>query len=161
MDGGPSSSCQPLTTPGVPKGASGIGQGEVMKHPTRTYVLTGGLALSGSAKLTGRGVSVYLAGSSYPSPCRAGSAAAGISVSGNGSLTLTAPATATAQGVAVCADPAGTTSILAQGSASTVLTGSVHTPGASLQASGPPRSALRRASWPLVRPRSTGPGPYP
>ena len=55
------------------------------------YVVKSGITLRGNDVLRGTGVMLYLACSTYPSPCAAGTSGAGITASGNGALLLSAP----------------------------------------------------------------------
>lgn len=55
------------------------------------YVVKGGITLRGNDLLTGSGVMLYLACSTYPAPCAAGTAGARITATGNGALRVTAP----------------------------------------------------------------------
>ncbi len=55
------------------------------------YVVKGGITLNGNDVLRGSGVMLYLACSSYPTPCAPGSTGAGIKATGNGALLLAPP----------------------------------------------------------------------
>lgn len=56
------------------------------------YILKGAITLNGNDKLTGEGVMIYFACSSYPTPCNSsGQAGARINATGNGSIRVTPP----------------------------------------------------------------------
>jgi Flp pilus assembly protein TadG len=55
------------------------------------YVVTGGISVTGNSVLQGDGVMIFLACSSYPSPCASGQSGAGVATKGNGVLKLNAP----------------------------------------------------------------------
>jgi hypothetical protein len=58
------------------------------------YVVTGGVSLSGNDLISGNGVMLYLACSSYPTPCADNAVGASITAVGNGALHLSAPTNA-------------------------------------------------------------------
>jgi RHS repeat-associated protein len=53
-----------------------------------TYVISRQLTATGNANLTAQGVTIYLACSSYPTPCKRGEQGASLSLTGKGSLKL-------------------------------------------------------------------------
>ncbi len=78
-------------TPGVYGTISATGSAALTLSPG-TYVVTKGVSIQSKAKLSAVGVSIYLACSSYPTPCRSGQAGAGVLVQNQTSVDL-APST--------------------------------------------------------------------
>jgi hypothetical protein len=68
------------------------------------YVLKGDITLKGNDLITGSGVTLYMACSTYPNPCATNAVGAGIKATGNGALTLSAPTTGTFKGLTIFAD---------------------------------------------------------
>ncbi|HET9059869.1 MAG TPA: LamG-like jellyroll fold domain-containing protein, partial [Acidimicrobiales bacterium] len=102
-----------------------------------TYVVTGGISVSGNAQLAGTGVAIYLACASYPSPCAsAGTPGASVSVSGNATLALSGMGVGRASDVAIYADAANNGGISVTGSGVANLAGSLDLPSGALSASG-------------------------
>lgn len=109
------------------------------------YVITQMFDVSGDGSVTGKGVTLYFACSSYPTPCRSGQRGASLEVSGNGLLYTTPPPdNASCVGLSVVFDPdnTGTISIPGAGSAAAPgsgamrLDGVLYAPSASLDLTG-------------------------
>jgi hypothetical protein len=120
--------------PGVYSKISANGNARLTLEPG-TYVVTGGVSVTGSAKLTGTGATIYLGCTGYPAPCT-GSAGSGVAVSGAAVVSLTGGAVGPGDGFALLADPANAAAITVAGSASLTVEGTIEAPGASLSGSG-------------------------
>lgn len=124
-----------VATPGVYSQLSVSGNASLALAPG-IYVITGHVDISGTAKISGAGVTLYLTCANYPSSC-ASAHAASLNVSGNGSLTLTDGALGDNSGLVLLDDPTATTaSVTTSGNAIATLTGDLDLPASSLQASG-------------------------
>ncbi len=98
-----------------------------------TYIIEGGgLTVSGNASITGSGVMIINAGSSYPAT---GGTYGGISLSGNGAYSLTPPASGTYTGIVIWQPKDNTKALALSGNASG-MTGTVYAPSAQLTESG-------------------------
>jgi lysophospholipase L1-like esterase len=121
--------------PGVYSKITASGNARLTLEPG-TYVVTGGgVSVSGSAKLTASGATIYLACSGYPSPC-SGSAGSGVAISGAAVVSLTGGAVGPGDGFALLADPADAAAMTVAGSASLTVDGTVEAPAESLTVSG-------------------------
>ena len=90
-----------------------------------TYIIEGGgLTVSGNASITGSGVMIINAGSSYPAT---GGTYGGISLSGNGTYSLTPPASGTYTGIVIWQPKDNTKALALSGNASG-MTGTVYAP---------------------------------
>jgi hypothetical protein len=105
----------------------------VTLNPGLYIIEGGGFSVSGPARVTGSGVTIYNAGSSYPS---AGGTYGAISISGSGTCNLTPPATGTYAGVVIDQPKANTQALALSGPAAAGLTGAVIAPGAALSLGG-------------------------
>jgi Flp pilus assembly protein TadG len=91
-----------------------------------TYVFKGPISVSGNGTLTGHGVTIYMACSSYPTACTTGQSGASLTVTGNGSVDLTAPSYGSYQGLTIFSDRNNTSTIEIGGNGSTHFTGTVY-----------------------------------
>jgi hypothetical protein len=124
-----------VATPGVYSQLSVSGNASLALAPG-VYVITGHIDISGTAKITGAGVTIYLTCANYPSSC-ANASTASLNISGNGSLTLTDGALGDNSGLVLLDDPSATaTSFTTSGNAIATLTGDIDLLATSLQASG-------------------------
>jgi hypothetical protein len=83
--------------PGIYTQIAASGKGTVLTLSPGVYVITGGgLSISNSASVSGTGVTIYNAGSSFPS---AGGTFGAVSLSGSGAISLTAATSGTYAGV--------------------------------------------------------------
>jgi RHS repeat-associated protein len=122
-------------SPGVYSTITVSGNGALTLNPG-TYVVTGGMTVSGSGSVTGSGVTLYLACSSYPTPCASGKGGAALSVTGNGTLHLTGGALGPGKGIAVFADRGNAAALTVSGSGALTLTGSLYAASGALTLSG-------------------------
>jgi hypothetical protein len=129
-----SGSTAATASPGVYSHISLSGSSSLSLAPG-TYVVTQGVTLSGSAKLTGSGVTIYLACSAYPTPC-ANQAGAGLSVSQTASVDISYGAVGPSSGFALLADPTNRAAISTTGSGALNLSGTLEAPSATLALSG-------------------------
>jgi hypothetical protein len=93
------------------------------------------VSVTGSGKLIGKGVTLYLACSTYPSPCAKNTNGATLTVSGSASVTLTDGAVGPGLGFAILADPNNDSSIAVTGGSLSV-TGLIEAADVSLSVSG-------------------------
>ena len=134
--------------PGIYSSLSVSANGVLTMNPG-VYVLTGGssaLSLSGNAALTGSGVVIYFACSSYPTACNSsGQAGAGMSLSGNGAFHVAAPTSATCQaqpstcsyeGLSVFYDRKNTAALTLSGNGNDSWAGTIYAPSAPATLSG-------------------------
>jgi hypothetical protein len=133
-----SGSSSQVANPGVYSQITVSGNGQLALSPG-IYVITGQLTVSGSAKLSGSGVTIYLACPTYPSPC-AGGTGAGVAVSGTASITLTDGATSSDSvsdsGFVLIADPMNPAGIAISASGIANLTGSLDAAAAAMAVTG-------------------------
>lgn len=116
--------------PGIYSSITLSGGGTTTMNPG-TYVLTGQLQIRGSRNLTANNVTIYLACSSYPTPCVSGGSGGNIDVGGNGTINITSPTYGVYQGLTVFSDRNNTGLIKFFGS------GTLNTTGSMYAASGP------------------------
>jgi len=105
-------------------GLSNSGSGALTLNPG-VYVITGGFSASGSATITGTGVTIYLAGPN-----------GSLSLTGSGALNLTAPTSGPYSGILFFEDPSDTNAMSISGSTGTILTGIFYAPSAALSLTG-------------------------
>ena len=122
-------------SPGIYSTITVSGNGTLTLNPG-TYVVTGGVTVSGSGSITGSGVTLYLACSSYPTPCAAGKDGAALSVTGSGIVHLTGGALGSGKGVAVFADRGNAATLTVSGSGALTITGSLYAASGTLSLSG-------------------------
>ncbi len=127
--------------PGIYSTIRASGNGSLSLEPG-IYVITGSLTLSGSARLIGDGVTIYLACASYPSPCSTGQKGATINLSGNARMSIKAGYQGPGQGFTIWADPNNQTTITVTGSAMASLTGIFDVEGGDIQSVGGARVAI-------------------
>ena len=97
------------------------------------YIIEGGgFTISGNASVTGSGVTIFNAGSKYPST---GGTYGSISLSGNGNFTLSPPTSGTYAGVVIFQPADNTKALSISGNASS-MTGEIYAPAAQLSESG-------------------------
>jgi Flp pilus assembly protein TadG len=108
--------------PGIFSSLSITGNQTVTMNPG-TYVFKGGITLAGNGTLTGHGVTIYLACSSYPTACTSGQSGASMSVTGNGVVDLSGPSYGTYQGLTIFSDRNNTSTIDFGGNGSTRFVG--------------------------------------
>ena len=121
--------------PGIYSTITVSGSGRLSLNPG-TYVVTGGVTVSGSGSIAGSGVTLYLACSSYPTPCATGTDGAALSVTGSGIVHLTGGAVGPGKGVAVFADRGNAATLTVSGSGALTLTGSLYAAVETLSLSG-------------------------
>ena len=104
------------------------------------YIITGGgFAVGGSGAVTGSGVTIYNAGSSFPSN---GGNFGGITLSGAGTVKLAAPTTGTYTGILVFQSRDNARAISITGSGAAGLSGTIYAPAATLSLSGAATESL-------------------
>jgi hypothetical protein len=91
-----------------------------------TYVFTGPITVAGNGTLTGHGVTIYLACSSYPTPCLTNQAGASLTVTGNGNVDLSGPSYGTYQGLTIFSDRKNMSTIKIGGNGDTRFVGTVY-----------------------------------
>ena len=119
--------------PGIYSSINISASASVTMAPGIYVIKGGGLTVSGAASLTGSGVTIYNAGSNYPST---GGSFGGITLSGSGTMTLSAPTTGTYAGIVIFQSRDNTQTLNFSGAEVSGLNGSVYAPGASLTLSG-------------------------
>jgi Flp pilus assembly protein TadG len=105
-------------------GLSNSGSGALTLNPG-VYVITGGFSASGSATITGTGVTIYLAAPN-----------GSLSLTGSGALNLTAPTSGPYSGILFFEAPSDTNAMSISGSTGTILTGIFYAPSAALSLTG-------------------------
>jgi PKD repeat protein len=100
-----------------------------------TYVVTGSMIATGGAQISGKGVTVYLACSSYPAPCAAGQTGAFLSLSGNASPNLSAQP-GSCLPVTLAADRNNTSALQVSGQATAGISGAVYAMAGGLSLTG-------------------------
>jgi Flp pilus assembly protein TadG len=120
-------------TIGPPPGSGGIvcyngftvsGSSPLTLNPG-VYVITGSFSVSGTAPITGTGVTIYLAAPN-----------GSLSLTGSGALNLTAPNSGPYSGILFYEDRSDTQAMKISGSSGTTLTGIFYAPGAALTLTG-------------------------
>jgi hypothetical protein len=102
------------------------------------YVVTQSVSISGTAKITGSGVTIYLAcgTTSAAQACATGQPGATLTVSGTAIFTLSAPTTGTYGGLTIFADRNNTSTVSLSGNASDSLSGGIYAKTGALSLSG-------------------------
>ena len=118
--------------PGIYTQISASGNARLTLASGLYIILGGGFTVSGNASVTGSGVTIFNAGSKYPST---GGTYGSISLSGNGNITLSPPTTGTYAGVVLFQPADNTKALTISGNASSV-TGAIYAPAAQLSESG-------------------------
>jgi hypothetical protein len=120
--------------PGIYSGIKVSGTGTSLKLSPGVYVLSGGgLSVTGSASLSGTGVMIYNAGSTYPA---AGGTYGGIALSTTGTVNLSAPTTGAYAGILFFQARTNPTLISITESATMTLSGVIYASDALLSVSG-------------------------
>jgi hypothetical protein len=116
--------------PGIYSQIKASGNASLSLNPGIYIIEGGGVSVTGTASITGAGVTIYNTGSNYPNP---GGSYGGITLSGNGSFNLT-PAATTAggayPGIVIYQSRANTRALALSGNAGAGLTGMVYAPSA-------------------------------
>jgi len=120
--------------PGIYQSISLTGNGKLTLNPG-VYVITGSLSVTGNGSLSGSGVTLYLACSTYPTPCATGKSGASFSLTGNGTVNLSAPTSGPFQGVSIFADRNNTATNTLTGNGSTIG-GTIYAESANLTLTG-------------------------
>ncbi|WP_157597131.1 autotransporter outer membrane beta-barrel domain-containing protein [Streptacidiphilus rugosus] len=129
--------------PGVYTSISSAG-GTLTLNPG-TYVVTTGVTISGG-KLTGSGVTIYLACPSYPTACAASTSGAFFTDQGGGKSTLSAPTTGDFTGMTFIADRNNTATVTVSGNGSWLTGGgAVYTASGKFSASSGGKASFTRA----------------
>lgn len=122
--------------PGVYRDIVIKGAGALTLNPG-TYVVTHDFSVTGQGTVQGRGVTIYLACSSYPNRCASGEQGASLELTGTGRFGLTAPNGICASGqLAIQADPNNTATISLAGTPRDTFAGTLYAPSATLSAVG-------------------------
>jgi hypothetical protein len=121
-------------SPGVYSQLTFSGNANVTMSPG-IYVITGAMTVSGSAHLSGSGVTIYLACNGYPSPC-GGNTAASLTVSGAAVAQLQQGAVGPGDGFGLLAAPGSAPAITVAGSAALSVDGTIEAPLGALALSG-------------------------
>lgn len=140
--------------PGVYSKLTASGNARLTLEPG-TYVVTGGVSVSGSAQLTASGATIYLACSGYPAPCAGGSTGS-LAVSGAAVVSLTGGAVGPGDGFALLTDPAEAAALTVGGSASLTIDGTVEAPASSLAVTGSATVATTKGELVLSTLSTTG-----
>jgi hypothetical protein len=119
-------------SPGVYSDITVSGKAQLTLSPG-VYVVTGSLTARGQAKVSGTGVTIELACSSYPNSC---ASTAGLSLSGNATLTLDGGAMGAGSGFVLLGPRDASGCLAVSGNAGLDLTGLVYASGAVLTATG-------------------------
>ncbi|MEW1912990.1 hypothetical protein AB0442_31945 [Kitasatospora sp. NPDC085895] len=110
-----------------------------------TYVVTGGITIS-SGKLTGTGVTIYLACPTYPTACAASTSGASFTDQTGGKTTLSAPTTGAFTGFSLIADRNNTATVTVSGNGSWLTGGgAIYTAAGKLTAASGGKSSFTRA----------------
>jgi Bacterial Ig-like domain (group 3)/Right handed beta helix region len=118
--------------PGVYSGISVSGNGTLTLNSGVFIIEGGGFSISGNASVSGTGVTVFNAGSKYPTT---GGTYGSISLSGNGSYNLTPPTSGTYAGMVIFQSRDNTKALTISGNASGMI-GTIYAPAAALTESG-------------------------
>ncbi len=118
--------------PGIYSQITVSGNGTLTLNSGLYIIEGGGFSVSGNASVTGSGVTIFNAGSKYPST---GGTYGSITLSGNGSYNLTPPTTGTYAGIVIFQPRDNTKALTISGNASG-MTGTIYAPAAQLAESG-------------------------
>jgi uncharacterized delta-60 repeat protein len=119
--------------PGIYTSIKASGTASLTLNPGVYLIEGGGFTVTGSASISGSGVTLYNTSSTYPSST---GSYGGITLSGTGTFSLTAPSSGSYAGVVIFQPKANTRAISLSGGAAAGLTGTVYAPGALLSLSG-------------------------
>src|SRR5216683_7247957 len=122
--------------PGVYSDIFVTGQGSLVLN-AGTYVILNDFSVAGKGSVSGRGVTIYLACSTFPSSCPSGQRGASLELMGNGGFGLTAPTGICSAGqLAIQSDPNNTSTISLSGDPSDTLTGAIYARSGTLVTNG-------------------------
>ncbi len=121
-------------SPGVYREIAVNGNSNLTLEPG-TYVVLHRFTGTGSANITGQGVTIYLACSAYPTPCAPGEQGASFSLTGNGALSLSGPKE-NCSPVAIFADRNSTAALTLTGGAAQTLDGMIYAKSGALTLTG-------------------------
>ena len=121
-------------SPGVYQTISIAGNGRLTLNPGQ-YVILGQFSATGNGQVAGSGISLYLACSSYPTPCTPGTKGAALSLTGNGTFHLTGPPTGCLS-LPIFSDRNKSSTISITGNGSDSLGGVVYAPSGAVVLSG-------------------------
>jgi RHS repeat-associated protein len=125
---------QATIAPGLYREISVTGNGALTLLPG-TYVILHQFTSAGNGSLSAKGVTLYLACSSYPTPCKSGERGAELRLTGNGHLELTGP-TERCSPVAIFADPESTAPLTLTGNGAQSVEGAIYAKSGSLALTG-------------------------
>ncbi|MGO9469265.1 MAG: beta strand repeat-containing protein, partial [Isosphaeraceae bacterium] len=118
--------------PGIYSQISVSGNGTLTMNSGLYIIEGGGFTVSGNGNVTGSGVTIFNAGSKYPTT---GGTYGSIALSGNGSYNLSPPTTGTYAGIVIFQSRDNTKALSLSGNASG-MTGTIYAPAAQLAESG-------------------------
>ena len=118
--------------PGIYSQITVSGNGTLTLDSGLYLIEGGGFSISGNASVTGTGVTIFNAGSKYPST---GGTYGSISLSGNGTYNLTPPTSGTYAGIVIFQSRDNSKALTISGNASG-MTGTIYAPAAALAESG-------------------------
>jgi RHS repeat-associated protein len=111
-------------SPGVYQNVSLSSSANLTLNPG-IYVILGQFSASGLAQVSGSGVSLYLACSSYPTPCGPGAHGASLSLTGNGAFHLSGPTTGCVP-LTIFSDPHNASTISLAGNGGDLFSGNIY-----------------------------------
>jgi hypothetical protein len=120
-------------TPGVYSQISVSGSASLTLSPGIYIIDGGGLTVTGSASISGTGVTIYNAGSNYPN---SGGNFGGITLSGSGTFNLSAPTTGAYAGIVIFQSRQNARALSLSGNAMAGLSGTIYAANALLSMSG-------------------------
>ena len=121
-------------SPGVYKEIVDTSSGALTLNPG-TYVVLQKFANTGAATLTAKGVSLYLACSNYPTPCKSGEKGATLTLTGSGPMSFTGPEEGCSP-VTIFSDRNSTAPLTITGSGSQTLNGVIYAASGALALTG-------------------------
>ena len=119
--------------PGIYHSITVAGNASLTMNAGMYIIEGGGFSASGNASITGTGVTIYNAGSNYPS---SGGTYGAITLSGNGTFKLTPPTSGTYAGLLFIQPAANTEVLTYSGNAMAGVSGTIYAPSAQLAESG-------------------------
>ena len=128
-----SGSSKGTINPGIYNGINVAGSAVLTMNPGLYIIEGGGFSVSGNSSISGTGVTIYNAGSKYPS---SGGSYGAINLSGGSVFKLTAPASGPYAGVLFIQPAANTQSLSFSGNSVAGVSGTVYAPSAQLIESG-------------------------
>jgi RHS repeat-associated protein len=118
-------------TPGVYQNVQVTGRGSLTLQPG-VYVILGQFAASGQGQVVGDGVTIYLACSSYPTPCATGQSGGSVSLTGGGQISLSGGPSEGCTPLTIFADAKNATTITLTGGSADGVSDDIYAPSASL-----------------------------